>query len=68
MTTKDNGKYVYRKKIYNIITCYAELQIPIVCKYQMVKENGEVFKELHPYKAETMLANGQIIKYQPLNQ
>ncbi len=68
MITKDNGKFVYRKKVYNIITCWCDtLHIPIISKYQLVREDGSIFKELSPYKAETMQANGEIAKYQPIN-
>jgi hypothetical protein len=67
--TKDNGKYNYKGKTYNIITCWCDsLHIPIISKYQMVKEDGTIYKELHPHQAETMLAKGELTKYQSLSK
>lgn len=67
MTTKDNGKFVYKKRIYNIITCWGDtLQVPVISKYQMIKDDGTIYKELHPYRAEMMLAKNEITKYQSL--
>lgn len=71
MTTKDNGKFVYKRKVYNIITCWCDsLHIPIISKYQMVKDDGSVYKELHPFQVKTMIAKGEITKCQslPINQ
>jgi len=65
MTTQDNGLFVYKTKFYNLITCWCDtLQIPIISKYQMVKQDGSLYKELHPFQAEQMMEKGEIVKHQ----
>ncbi len=64
MTTQDMGKWLYKRKIYNIVTCYAELTIPTIMKYQIVKEDGTVFKELSPHQAKNMIERGEFTKHQ----
>ena len=64
MTIQDMGKWNYRRKAYTILACYAELTIPVLAKYQMVKADGTIYKEISPVRAEEMMAKGEFTKYQ----